>query len=323
MQTEYIPLPETDTYALRWTGLECGIRPSLVLDAANATSFDEFRRAVWGVACPGQNFVYADVDGTIGYQCTGLYPVRRAGDGSGPVPGWTDEHEWDGWIAFDELPWAVDPALGYLVTANNRIHDDDYPHLIGHDFHGPYRARRVAERLEDVARHDVASMARIQSDTVSIPAREALPSLLALEPTERRRARRDRAARRVGRRHVRGVRRRGRVQRVVATHRAPGAGAAPGRGAVPPLPRGSRGLPVRGPAGVAARSGRMARRRRAPRGARRRARRAPGAPGSGSVRVAMGGAAPRRAGPSARLDPRSGSALHGRGSTRSAATSRR
>ena len=182
MQTEYIPLPETDTYALRWTGLECGIRPSLVLDAANATSFEEFRRAVWGVECPGQNFVYADVDGTIGYQCTGRYPLRRAGDGAGPVPGWTDEHEWDGWIAFDELPGAVDPPSGYLVTANNRIHDDAYPHLIGLDFHGPYRARRVAERLEDVARHDVASMALIQSDTVSIPAREALPSLLALEP---------------------------------------------------------------------------------------------------------------------------------------------
>ena len=77
-----------------------------------------------------------------------VYPVRRAGDGAGPVPGWTDEHEWDGWIAFDELPWAVDPAAGYLVTANNRIHDDAYPHLIGNDFHGPYRARRVAERLE-------------------------------------------------------------------------------------------------------------------------------------------------------------------------------
>jgi penicillin amidase len=183
MQTEYIALPETDTYALRWTGLEFGIRPSLVLDAANATSFDEFRQAVWGVACPGQNFVYADVDGTIGYQCTGSYPVRRAGDGTGPVPGWTDDHEWDGWIAFDELPWAVDPAVGYLVTANNRIHADDYPHLIGNDFHGPYRARRVAERLEDVARHNVASMAQIQSDTLSIPAREALPSLLALEPT--------------------------------------------------------------------------------------------------------------------------------------------
>lgn len=179
---EYLPLPSTETYALRWTGSEFGIRPSLVLDAANATGFEEFRRAVWGVECPGQNFVYADVDGTIGYQCSGRFPLRRAGDGTAPVPGWTDEHEWDGWIPFEELPWAIDPAHGYLVTANNRIHDDGYPHLIGHDFHTPYRARRVVERLAAVAMHDVASMAAIQVDTVSLPARAALPLLMALEP---------------------------------------------------------------------------------------------------------------------------------------------
>ena len=182
MRTEYLPLPSTETYALRWTGFDCGIRPSLALDVARATSFEEFRHAAWGVECPGQNFVYADVGGTIGYQCTGRFPIRRAGDGASPVPGWTGEHGWDGWIPLAELPWATDPACGYLVTANDRIHDDGYPHLIGHDFHRPYRARRVVERLEAVATHDVASMAQIQLDTVSIPAREALPSLIALEP---------------------------------------------------------------------------------------------------------------------------------------------
>ena len=80
---------------------------------------------------PGQNLVYADVDGTIGYQCTGLHPVRRDGDGTTPVPGWTAEHEWEGFIPFEELPFAVDPDRGYLVTANDRIHDEGYPHLIG------------------------------------------------------------------------------------------------------------------------------------------------------------------------------------------------
>jgi penicillin amidase len=179
---EFVELPPTETYALRWTGLEHGIRPSLALDAANATSFDGFRRAAWGVECPGQNFVYADVDGTIGYQCTGQYPVRRTGDGTAPVPGWTDEHEWDGWIPFEELPWAVDPERGFLVTANNRIHDDAYPHLIGHDFHTPYRARRIVERIAAVARHTVGTTAAIQSDTVSLSTRETTPLLLGVEP---------------------------------------------------------------------------------------------------------------------------------------------
>lgn len=182
MHAEYIPLESTETYALRWTGFECGIRPSLVLDAARATSFEEFRRATWGVECPGQNFVYADVDGTIGYQCTGRFPLREAGDGTSPMPGWTGGYEWNGWIPFDELPWATDPERGYLVTANNRIHDEGYPHLIGHDFHTPYRARRVVELLEELATHDVASLARIQVDTVSLPARAALPLLTAIEP---------------------------------------------------------------------------------------------------------------------------------------------
>ncbi len=179
---EYTPLSPTQTYALRWTGLECGIRPSLALEAAAAVDFDAFRRATWGLECPGQNFVYADVEGTIGYQCSGRYPVRRAGDGTGPVPGWTDDHEWDGWIAFEELPWAVNPERGYLVTANNRIHDDAYPHLIGHDFHTPYRARRIAERLDEIATHDVDSLAAIQMDTVSLPARATVPLLLEVEP---------------------------------------------------------------------------------------------------------------------------------------------
>lgn len=179
---EYVPLPPTHTYALRWTGLECGIRPSLVLEAAAATSFEEFRRAAWGLECPGQNFVYADVDGTIGYQCTGRFPIRRSGDGTAPVPGWTDDHEWDGWIAFEELPWSVNPKRGYIATANNRIHDDDYPHLIGRDFHTPYRARRIVERIEETNDHDVDSLAAIQMDTVSLPARATLPLLAEVEP---------------------------------------------------------------------------------------------------------------------------------------------
>ena len=181
LQPEVVPLPPTETYALRWTGLETGLRPSAALDAARARSFQEFRRAVASVECPGQNFVYADVDGTIGYQCTGAYPIRRHGDGSGPVPGWTAEHEWDGYLPFDELPWAENPDHGVLLSANNRNHGPDYPHLIGTDFHPAFRARRIAELLESDGRHTVETCARIQRDTVSLAAREVLPDLTRIE----------------------------------------------------------------------------------------------------------------------------------------------
>jgi penicillin amidase len=180
---DHVELAPEPVFALRWTGLEgSGIRPSLVIDAAQATDFDAFRAAVLGVECPGQNFVYADVDGTIGYACTGAFPLRRAGDGTVPVPGWTAEHGWDGFVPREELPWGVDPARGFLATANNRIHDDAYPFLIGHDFHTAFRARRIVELLAASDAHDVASMSAIQNDTVSLPSRITLPLLLSVTP---------------------------------------------------------------------------------------------------------------------------------------------
>ena len=179
LRPEHVALPEKPVYALSWVGLDHGIRPSLVLDVVEAASFDTFREAALdGLACPGQNVVYADVEGTIGYACTGRYPVRAGGDGTAPVPGWTDEHEWTGWVPSHELPWGIDPSRGYLVTANHRMHDETYPHLIGHDFHTPFRARRIAEVLTARSDHDMRSMTHLQTDVVSLSARENVSFLL-------------------------------------------------------------------------------------------------------------------------------------------------
>jgi penicillin amidase len=169
-------------YALRWVGAEHGLAPSTLLRMAQATDFEGFRAAVSDWDSPGQNMVYADVDGTIGYQCTGRYPVRRSGDGTMPVPGWTGEHEWDGFIAFEDLPWAANPESGFLATANDRIHDASYPHLIGHDWSAPSRIRRIGELLAESAPHSRETFAAMHADTVSISARELALVLSDLEP---------------------------------------------------------------------------------------------------------------------------------------------
>lgn len=174
------------TYALRWTGAECAIAPAALARIAAAASFEEFREAVRGWEAPGQNMLYADEDGAIGYQCTGRYPVRRSGDGTMPVPGWTAEHEWDGWIAFEDLPWDLDPPQGYLATANNRIHGRDYPYLIGHDFTPPARIRRIGELLDATPVHSPETFAAMQADTVSIPARELATILAGVAPVNER-----------------------------------------------------------------------------------------------------------------------------------------
>jgi len=189
LETEHVEIGgasgEGTAVALAWTGLQHAIQPSLVVRAASATTFEEFRSAVAGVTCPGLNFVYADVEGTIGYACTGVYPVRRAGDGTTPVPAGDGGYSWIGTIPPDELPWSADPGRGFLVTANDRPHDDSYPYLIGMDFHPPHRARRINQRLAARDDHDVASSAALQTDTVSLPALDLLGSLTdLLEPSD-------------------------------------------------------------------------------------------------------------------------------------------
>jgi len=103
-----------------------------------------------------------------------------------PVPGWTDEYEWEGFIPFDDLPWALNPADGFLATANQKIHDDSYPYLIGKDFMPPFRARRIAQLITAIERHSQESFAAMQSDTVSLPARRIVPHLLQVEPLDER-----------------------------------------------------------------------------------------------------------------------------------------
>jgi len=178
-----------ETYALRWTGFEHGVAPSTLVHMGAAASFEEFRDALRTWTCPGQNMVYAHSGGTIGYQCTGLYPVRRRGDGTVPVPGWSSEHEWDGFVPFEELPWSENPEEGFLATANNKIHDDSYPHLIGRDFSPPFRARRIVELLAATERHSRETFAAMHMDTVSLPAREIVRRLLEVEPANDRQRR--------------------------------------------------------------------------------------------------------------------------------------
>ncbi len=179
-QTAYRPIERT--YALRWTGHDATLRPSQTLEAAQATDAASFAAAVLQIACPGQNFVYADVDGTISYQCTGRFPIRAQGDGTRPVPGWDGEHEWTGWIPADELPHETNPERGWIATANNDVRPPGYPYVIGADFHRPARRDRIAELLTERDGHDVASMQAIQRDTVSLAVDAVLPGLLKLHP---------------------------------------------------------------------------------------------------------------------------------------------
>lgn len=165
--------------AFSWTALrddDNSVQAGLALNRAR--SWEEFREALQGFHAPQQNIVYADVDGNIGLYAPGRVPVRASGDGLVPVPGWTGEYDWTGFVPFGELPQAFNPPSGQLMTANHKLVGDDYPHFITHDWAEPYRAERIGVLLDAEPRHTLGSFRDLQADVRSRMAGEFLPVLL-------------------------------------------------------------------------------------------------------------------------------------------------
>ncbi len=134
--------------SLKWTALEPGTTASAIFALDLAQDFEDFRAAARLFDVPAQNLLYADVEGNIGYQTPGRLPIRGAGDGSMPQPGWDSAFAWQGFIPFDELPTAYNPAEGYIVTANNAIVGEDYPYFLTRDWDYGWRAARITDLLQ-------------------------------------------------------------------------------------------------------------------------------------------------------------------------------
>ena len=154
-----------------------------------AQSWDAFIEAMKHFHAPQQNVSYADIEGNIGFIAPGRVPIRRAGDGNAPAPGWTGSHDWVGLIPFEALPRSFNPASGRIVNANHRIVGPDYPYRLGFGDTPPYRARRIHAML-DLGRSATVEMAgRMQSDSLSLAARALVPLMAAIEPDGARGAR--------------------------------------------------------------------------------------------------------------------------------------
>jgi penicillin amidase len=154
--------------ALRWAALEGSRLVDAISAADRASNWGEFRQAMSQWDTPSLNFVYADVDGNIGYQSTAKVPIRVAGhDGTVPVEGWSGRAEWRGFIPFEEMPHALNPAAGYVATANHKVVPDSYPYLLTMDYASPDRARRLNVLLSEQKKFTVDDMRALQADVLS------------------------------------------------------------------------------------------------------------------------------------------------------------
>jgi penicillin amidase len=154
--------------------------------ASRASDWSEFRAAFESFVAPQQNIVFGDVDGEIGFIAPGRIPIRRSGNGWLPVPGWTGEYDWTGFIPFAELPQRVNPTSGRFVSANNKIVPDSYPYFLSRDWDLPNRAERIGELLTAEPIQSPEASAAIQADTLSIAARRLVRLMTRIDPRDER-----------------------------------------------------------------------------------------------------------------------------------------
>ncbi|HEX2173116.1 MAG TPA: penicillin acylase family protein, partial [Dehalococcoidia bacterium] len=176
--------PGDDHYplALRSTVLRPAHQMRALLALNRAGTWDAFRAALADWASPTLNFVYADVDGNIGYQLAGWIPRRRAGSQNLlPAAGWSLEDAWEGLLPFDELPSELNPPGGICATANNQVTPPDDALAISHEWTAPFRHDRVREVLSGHPAVTRGVSRELQTDTVSGVARDLIGLLEGLD----------------------------------------------------------------------------------------------------------------------------------------------
>ena len=170
-------------FAVRCGWLEIGGSPYLAsLRMDQATDFESFREACHYSNIPGENMIWADKKGNIGWQAVGIAPIRRNWSGLVPVPG-DGRYEWDGYLPIKAKPNVYNPAKGLFATANENVTPAGYPFMdaIGFTWSDNYRGNRVREVLNSGRKHAMMDMAQLQTDYLSIPARNLIPLLEPLK----------------------------------------------------------------------------------------------------------------------------------------------
>jgi penicillin amidase len=183
---EALGADEDEPLALRWATLDEPTTFEGAFDLLEVESGPQLVDMLADLTSPASNLVWADRRGSIGYKLVGRLPLRRGGCPDLPKPGWTGEFEWEGTVPYEELPETVDPESGLLVTSNNRIVGDEYPHHITSEWLDGFRARRIEQLLRERDDHDLESFEAMQTDTLSLPGLEAARRLGRLQPRRQR-----------------------------------------------------------------------------------------------------------------------------------------
>ena len=166
-------------YAVKAAWMEPGGAPYLAsLRIDQAKDWESFREACAYSHLPGENMIWADKKGNIGWQAVGIVPIRKNFSGYVPVPG-DGRYEWEGYLPIKERPHLLNPRDGFFATANQNVTPANYTRwdAIGYTWADPYRGDRINKVLSANKKIDLATMGALQTDYFSIPASKLVPIL--------------------------------------------------------------------------------------------------------------------------------------------------
>ncbi len=169
--------------ALAFTGLgDRDTTAEAFLRVNAARNWGEFLDALRLYQTPTQNLVYADRAGNIGFFSPGLVPIRKSGDGSLPVDGASGAFDWTGMIPFDQMPQLYNPEIGFAFNANNADFPPDHQPSFGFDYEETFRARRIQQFFDTIAKHSLETSGAMQGDHLSLDVKEMQPFIATIAP---------------------------------------------------------------------------------------------------------------------------------------------
>ena len=166
-----------ENLAMRWTAHDPSNELLVWIKLDRAKNHADYMDAMTHMAAPAQNFVFASKSGDIAIGQFGKYPLRWEGQGLYVMPGEDTSYAWKGWIPQADVPHVLNPAQGFVQSANQRAVDASYPYFIPGDYITP-RGVTLHNKLAAMQGITVDDMKRLQNDVHSSLAASAIPFLL-------------------------------------------------------------------------------------------------------------------------------------------------
>jgi len=171
-----LPGLKTDkVITIRWSAFET-MEPSIGLERVlTATSVKDIREALSHVNFIMLNFVFADIEGNIGWHVSGKLPIRSRGDGTIPYVVKDKHDNWTGWIPFDDMPQLYNPQRSWVGTCNHKTVGMNYPYYYSSCLAPSYRYRRLTQLLNSPGKKSADEHWQFQRDSTNLMAKKIAP----------------------------------------------------------------------------------------------------------------------------------------------------